>query len=519
MKSFSDSGYIMLKTLGQGRHGMMKLARRKAPKSQSLQVPGGQHKSEQLVAVRLIQRFALQRDIKAKEEMLSTRESHATLMKTVHCLRELDHPNVQKELETFEDKQQIFIVLQLYTGGELLDRHDQSLSEHEAAWVIDQIVAAMAHTHGKGIVHQDLRPENVRYATKEEDSRVVVTDWCCCEYLASPPDGSRRGLIFSDYSAPELEPQRRTDRSDMWSIGVMAFALLRFALPFGAHGPRPEAGDFAWLPGDGRPPSADCLSFLQALLRADPSERMSAQEALSHPWLGLARQRHAEQSGSGRGLSKSMSCAIARFRTKGSLYRLAYALAVEHLGGEELRQLTETFTMLDKDGDGTIEAGDMVKALHDNLVKPAGKFADEADEELAELFDDSVRIDALVTLMDIDGDGKIGYSEFLAAAADAALQESGAAAWEVFRTFDIDGDGIITQAEMEKLLGYPAIGKAMDVHFQASITHEVSRDKDLEKAFSVVGGSPKDSKQMFEMLDKDGDKQVTFEEFAKLIFS
>ncbi|CAK0837870.1 unnamed protein product, partial [Prorocentrum cordatum] len=61
----------------------------------------------------------------------------------------------------------------------------------------------------------------------EEDSRVVVTDWCCCEYVATPPEASRRGLIFSDYSAPELEPERRTDRSDMWSIGVMAHALLR----------------------------------------------------------------------------------------------------------------------------------------------------------------------------------------------------------------------------------------------------------------------------------------------------
>ncbi|CAK0847623.1 unnamed protein product, partial [Prorocentrum cordatum] len=166
------------------------------------------------------------------------------------------------------------------------------------------------------------------------------------------------------------------------------------------------------------------------------------------------------------------------------------------------------------------QAADMIKALHDNLLKPS-QFVD-ADEhvpdELKELFDDSSRVRALVALMDTDGDGKIGYSEFLAAAADAALQQSGAAAWEVFRTFDLDGDGIITQAEMEKLLGEPALGKAVNYNFQGNVTHEVSRDADLQKAYAVVGGSPKDAKQMFEMLDKDGDKQVTFEEFRNLIF-
>ncbi|CAK0837869.1 unnamed protein product [Prorocentrum cordatum] len=104
-KAFADSGYVMVKTLGQGRHGMLKLARRKGSKARV----GGKARDD-LVAVRLIQRFALQRDIKAKEEMLSTRESHATLLKHVHVLRQLDHPNIQKELETFEDRQQIFIV-------------------------------------------------------------------------------------------------------------------------------------------------------------------------------------------------------------------------------------------------------------------------------------------------------------------------------------------------------------------------------------------------------------------------
>jgi len=75
----------------------------------------------------------------------------------------------------------------------------------------------MVDAHDRGIVHQDLRPDNVHYRTREPGSDLVVTDWACTEYINTPPKDARRQLIISEYSAPELVPERRTDRSDVWS--------------------------------------------------------------------------------------------------------------------------------------------------------------------------------------------------------------------------------------------------------------------------------------------------------------
>lgn len=81
----------------------------------------------------------------------------------------------------------MYIVMELYTGGDLLQKEHAPVEEERAAALVYQICAAMAHAQMKGIVHQDLRPENVHYATSSADARLVVTDWACVEFLASPP--------------------------------------------------------------------------------------------------------------------------------------------------------------------------------------------------------------------------------------------------------------------------------------------------------------------------------------------
>lgn len=513
-KSFADSDYVFVKTLGKGRHGEMKLAKRKANEfvKHQLGTPGKTREKNavsRFVAVRIIRRYGIRGGRVSENDQIAPKK-HAALLRYIEGLRRLDHPNIQREIESFEDSQNVFVVMELYTGPKLLDKLQTPLSEMQAAWIIKQVVSGIAHAHSVGIVHQDIRPDNIMYASADCDARIVITDWACLEFLDTNPSESRKDLIFSDFSAPELEADRRTDKADMWSIGVTAFVLLTLKFPFGPNQER----DFEWSPDD---PvlSSDCRDLIGKLLKRDPVNRPSAQEAMFHPWLAKAAPAVEPQHLT---LSLESAGCLARFRERSVLQRTAASIAVEHLTGEKLHELTQVFQSLDRDGDGKITKEDMLQCLRDSCAanqssNVGDKQADDMDD-IQDLLDDSSKISALVGLLDPDADGKITYTDFLTAAAESCFEHSVDLAWEAFRSFDLSHSGSITKKEMSVLLDSPVMDEVLEAQQRAGLKRTKTKD-DLAKAFKALGDAPKSTEDCFKELDDNNDGRITFEEFLK----
>jgi len=366
-----------------------------------------------------------------------------------------------------------------------------------------------------GIVHQDLRPDNIHYASTAPDSRVVITDWCCTEFIKTPPKESRQFLIFTEYSAPELEPSHRTDRGDVWSLGIVAFALLTFAIPFGAHSQRKERGDFAWHDSDVTV-SPECKDFLPRLLRLDPAARLSAREASSHAWLAQARQAH--RSCKRMSLSAPVASSLLRFTSSTVLHRTAAAIAADHLSGDQLAELTRQFEMIDKDGDGLVPKQDMIDALASTLqeLRDAPGENEVLEADVAALVNSKSKVTALVNLMDTDGDGKISYSDFLAAAADANMSSCTALCWEAFRSIDRDGNGNISKRELQDLLETPIMDDVFEKSRQNGLP--VARSKpELARALGELGGVDQSADEIFSALDGNDDRKISFEEFMQMM--
>ena len=91
-------------------------------------------------------------------------------------MKRMDHPNIVRLFETFEDHKNIYLILELCTGGELFDAIVSSgfLNEKEASKLIRQILSAIFYMHTNGIMHRDLKPENFLFATKEKGSTLKV---------------------------------------------------------------------------------------------------------------------------------------------------------------------------------------------------------------------------------------------------------------------------------------------------------------------------------------------------------
>lgn len=168
--------------------------------------------------------------IKKEQMNEEEKESFKTEMAT---LKKLDHPNILKLYEVFEDSKKYFLVTEYCKGGELFEEivDKVTFSEQDAANIVQQVLKGIAYCHGLGIVHRDLKPENV-LIDKEQDNILKIIDFgTSVEY-----DKTREKLKTvhgtSYYIAPEVLKMQYDERCDVWSIGVIMYILLSGKPPF-----------------------------------------------------------------------------------------------------------------------------------------------------------------------------------------------------------------------------------------------------------------------------------------------
>ncbi|XWS39979.1 hypothetical protein CRYUN_Cryun18bG0100900 [Craigia yunnanensis] len=286
----------------------------------------------------------------------------------VKILRALTgHDNLVKFYDAFEDHDNVYIVMELCEGGELLDRilaRGGKYSEDDAKAVMVQILNVVAFCHLQGVVHRDLKPENFLYTSKEENSLLKAIDFGLSDFVR--PDERLNDIVGSAYYvAPEVLHRSYSTEADVWSIGVIAYILLCGSRPFWA---RTESGIFQAVlkadPNFNEAPwpslSSEAKDFVKRLLNKDPRKRMTAVQALSHPWI----QNHKD-------VKVPLDILIFRimkgYMRSSTLRKAALKALSKTLTVDELFYLREQFALLEpKNGSITLE--NMKTALMKNAT-------------------------------------------------------------------------------------------------------------------------------------------------------
>jgi serine/threonine protein kinase len=183
-------------------------------------------------------------------------------------------------VDVLEDPFSVHLVLEYIEGEDLLDYMLEAgcLTEETAADIIRQLLQALAHVHEHKIVHRDIKPENVMIHGSLAAPRVTLIDFGLAQSIGLTPGKGVEGTL--PYLAPEaFEESHRCEASlDLWSVGVVLFAMLTSELPSNANSYGSMVDNLTGRVSEG------AQSFLRGLLV--PKEfRMSAEEALEHEWL------------------------------------------------------------------------------------------------------------------------------------------------------------------------------------------------------------------------------------------
>ncbi|PHJ18561.1 calcium-dependent protein kinase cdpk3 [Cystoisospora suis] len=114
-----------------------------------------------------------------KKSSVTTTSNSGALLDEVAVLKQLDHPNIMKLYEFFEDKRNYYLVMEVYRGGELFDEIilRQKFSEVDAAVIMKQVLSGTTYLHKHSIVHRDLKPENLLLESKSKDALIKIVDF------------------------------------------------------------------------------------------------------------------------------------------------------------------------------------------------------------------------------------------------------------------------------------------------------------------------------------------------------
>ncbi|KAF2312394.1 hypothetical protein GH714_034517 [Hevea brasiliensis] len=416
-----DRRYMIGKLLGHGQFGYTYVATDKA--------------NGDRVAVKRIEKNKMVLPIAVED-----------VKREVKILRELaGHENVVQFYDAFEDDSYVYIVMELCEGGELLDRilakKDSRYSEKDAAVVVRQMLKVAAECHLHGLVHRDMKPENFLFKSTKEDSPLKATDFGLSDFIK--PGKKFQDIVGSAYYvAPEVLKRKSGPESDVWSIGVITYILLCGRRPFWD---KTEDGIFKEVlrnkPDFRRKPwpsiSNSAKDFVKKLLVKDPRVRLTAAQALSHPWV--------REGGDASEIPIDISVLsnMRQFVMYSRLKQFALRALASTLDDVELADLRDQFDAIDVDKNGSISLEEMRQALAKDLP---WKLKDS-------------RVLEILQAIDSNTDGLVDFSEFVAAALHVhQLEEHNSEKWHLrsqaaFEKFDLDKDGYITPEELRMHTG------------------------------------------------------------------
>lgn len=222
---------------------------------------------------------------------------HAKLIdRELEVLRLLNHQNIVQIFDIFDSARETFVVMEFLAGGELLDMITESdhLPEKTSQHVIREVLQAVNYLHARGIVHRDVKPENILCVNRGHPLLVKLTDFGLSKSVGVAEVESNRvmrsqcGTAY--YLAPEIANNLPYGKPvDLWACGVVLYVMLAGKFPFygksddkfmkrlraGVRFPEEEWSRI----------SADAKALVRGLLDPSPASRLTAAQALQHRWL------------------------------------------------------------------------------------------------------------------------------------------------------------------------------------------------------------------------------------------
>jgi serine/threonine protein kinase len=372
-------------------------------------------------------------------------KSRQEIRNEINILKVMDHPNIIRAYEVFENTSNIYLVLEWCDGGDLYTRGPYS--EKYSRRISKQLLSAVKYMHDRGVVHRDLKFENIMWENDSEDSEIKIINFGLSRKFGyGEQDVMSEGVGTMYTMAPQVLQGVYTSQADLWSCGVIIYMLLSSHRPF-RHKKRLVMIDRMMrakysVTGKGwEGISLEAVDLVTQLIKLDPEKRLNATSALKHVWLSADFEPAYSRRDTNE--DKKMMASMAAYGNSSKLKKIAMNIIAHKSSSKEIMGLKKRFVEYDSSNDGIIEFHEFKAAL---------KEANYAEEDISKMFKG----------VDIDNNGMIEYTEFIASTIEAygKIEEERIA--EAFDQLDEDSSGRISRANLLRFLGQDARTEEVD---------------------------------------------------------
>lgn len=401
---------------------------------------------------------------------LESETSKSQFIAEINILKMLDHPNIVRASEFFEDENRYYIVMEYCEGGELFNeivQHKQ-FTEYQTAQIVKQVLGCIIYLHGIGVVHRDLKPENLLLEEQYDLLNIKLIDFGVATRINKK---QITGVIGTpSYVAPEVITGKYNEKCDVWSAGVIMYILLSGFPPFQANTQEQlfeeiKNYNYALNAYGWEYVSSNAKDLIKKIFLPE-KKRISADMALKHDWIVAQLRRDGKDLNS----VKKVLDKLLDFKGQNKLQEASNLFIITQLmSNKEIKEARDIFRELDSNADG--------KLSREELINGYKKFIPVASAEAL--------VDKIMKEVDSDKSGFIDYNEFLKATIDIQSIASPEYLQSAFNLFDKDRSGKISVEELKTVLQ----GGEDDDHIFEDILKQVDKNGDGEidlEEFSAI---------------------------------
>ena len=417
------------------------------------------------------QNVAIKKINKIKENEIDDLE----IKNEIDILRNLDHPNIVKIIEFYSTEKAYYVITDYCPSGELYNQITNSYNEYQLAVLFYQIFSGLYYLHANNIIHRDLKLENILINEIEKDNKtnlkyfwIKIIDFGTSKIFSKHK--KEKSIVGSSYYiAPEVLNQCYNEKCDTWSVGVILYMLITGKAPFDGK------DDFEIIEKIKKGvyddenkrllnSSEEVQDLVHKLLEINIKKRLSAHEALKHPWFIKFNGKSLYSNLSIEEIKQYLD-RLRKFQINSKFEQMVLAFIVHNINdNDEIKDILKIFRLFNTNDDGKLTKNE----LYHGLIK----YYKEEDIKN--------EINDIYFMLDGADRGFLEFEEFLRACLDKKKLLSDENLLYAFNFFDKDFTGKIS---VEKIKANFVENSVKNEVFE-NILNEIDHNEDGEIDFN-----------------------------------
>jgi len=354
-------------------------------------------------------------------------------MSEIEILIKLDHPNIIKLYEIFENEKYIYLIMELCTGGELFNKiiekteNGEIFNEREAANYFRQIILAISYCHNKKIAHRDLKPENILLLSNDKNSPIKLIDFGMSKFYKEKNEMSEYvGTAY--YISPEVLEGKYDSKCDIWSAGVILYLLLSGTLPFDGENEEEifekiKMKKYDFCNNEWEFISDEAKDLIKGML-CDANFRFDINQVIKHTWIRKYSPIIKPWEKNNININS-----IKNYTQFNKLKKVTINFIASRLNDKILEKYKSSFQKIDIKCNGMLDIDEMRKAIGNRGV-----------------------VEDIFNSIDIEHSGFIEFTKFVAANIDKNIYLNERRLKDAFKIFDLNQNGKINKKDVQDFL-------------------------------------------------------------------